>query len=145
MIIHDSRLPISQSNSNPSVINKTKVNNTEILSCRTSMWNLCVEPDCDFNQNCSTTCHKGAWVHRRYSSYSFSTLALDEVEWSASRYSHALAPGKGPPVPTVQEAGWSPEPVWTQGLEEKSFCLCWGSNLDRQVVQPTILTELPWL
>jgi hypothetical protein len=24
------------------------------------------------------------------------------------------------PVPTVQEAGWTPEPVWTQRLEEKS-------------------------
>jgi hypothetical protein len=24
-------------------------------------------------------------------------------------------------VPTVQEAGWAPEPVWTQRLEEKSF------------------------
>jgi hypothetical protein len=33
----------------------------------------------------------------------------------------ALYPrGKGPPVPIVQEAGWEPEPVWTQRLEEKS-------------------------
>jgi hypothetical protein len=32
----------------------------------------------------------------------------------------ALPPGKEPPVPIVQEAGWAPEPVWTQGLEEKS-------------------------
>jgi hypothetical protein len=31
------------------------------------------------------------------------------------------APGKGPPVPIVQEAGWAPEPVWTQRLEEKSL------------------------
>jgi len=31
-----------------------------------------------------------------------------------------LPPGKGPPVPVVQEAGWAPEPVWT-ALEEKSF------------------------
>jgi hypothetical protein len=70
-----------------------------------------------------------------YSSYSFSTLALDGGEWSASRPSSALAPGKGPPVPIGQEAGWAPEPVWTQSLEEKSFRLCWGSNLDRPVVQ----------
>jgi hypothetical protein len=27
------------------------------------------------------------------------------------------------------------EPVWTQRLEEKSFCLCRGSNLYRPVVQ----------
>jgi hypothetical protein len=37
---------------------------------------------------------------------------------------HALAalypPGKGPPVPIEQEAGWAPEPVWMQRLEEKS-------------------------
>jgi hypothetical protein len=32
-----------------------------------------------------------------------------------------LPPGKEPPVPVVQEAGWAPEPVWTQRLEEKSF------------------------
>jgi hypothetical protein len=25
-----------------------------------------------------------------------------------------LPPGKGPPVPIVQETGWAPEPVWTQ-------------------------------
>jgi hypothetical protein len=29
--------------------------------------------------------------------------------------------GKGPPVPTIQEAGWASEPVWTQKLEEKSL------------------------
>jgi hypothetical protein len=30
-------------------------------------------------------------------------------------------PGRAlPPVPIVQEAGWAPEPVWTQRLEEKS-------------------------
>jgi hypothetical protein len=32
-----------------------------------------------------------------------------------------LPPGKGPPVPIVQEAGWASEPVWTQRLQEKSF------------------------
>jgi hypothetical protein len=34
-------------------------------------------------------------------------------EWSASRTGRALLPGKGPPVPIVQEAGLAPEPVWT--------------------------------
>jgi hypothetical protein len=58
---------------------------------------------------------------RRYSSYSFSTAALEGGEWSASRPGRALPPGKQPPVPSVQEAGWAPEPVWTQRLEEKSF------------------------
>jgi hypothetical protein len=41
---------------------------------------------------------------------------------SGQRHSQAaLYPRKGPPVPTVQEAEWAPEPVWTQRLEEKSF------------------------
>jgi hypothetical protein len=48
-----------------------------------------------------------------YSSFSFSTSALDGGDWSASRPDCTLVPGKGPPVPTAREAGWAPEPVWT--------------------------------
>jgi hypothetical protein len=82
-----------------------------------------------------TTRHGGAWGERKYSSYSFSTSALDEGEWSASRPGRALPPGKGPPVPIVQEAGWAPEPVWTQRIEEKSF----APTGDRTpVVQPVV-------
>jgi hypothetical protein len=81
---------------------------------------------------------------RRYSSYSFPTSALDGGEWSASRPGRALPPGKGPPVPIVQEAGWDPEPVWTQRLEEKSFCLCRGSNPDLPVVQPVVRHYTAW-
>jgi hypothetical protein len=85
---------------------------------------------------------------RRYSSYPFMTSALDG-EWSASRPGRALPPGKGPPVPIVQEAMWAPEPVWTQRLGEKSSCLCRRSNLDRPVLQSVVtdiaLTELPQL
>jgi hypothetical protein len=77
----------------------------------------------------------GSREERLYSSYSFSTSVLDGGGWSASRPGRALAPGKGPPVPIVQEAGWASEPVWTQRLEEKSFHFCRGSNLDRPVVQ----------
>jgi hypothetical protein len=69
--------------------------------------------------------HYKPWMRlggeRRYSSYSFSTLALDGGERSASCPSRALPPGKGPPVPIGQEAGWAPEPIWTQRPEEKSF------------------------
>jgi len=92
-----------------------------------------------------TTRHEGTWGERMYSSYSFSTSALDRGEWSAARPGRALAPGKGPPVPIVQEAGWASEPVWTQRLEEKSFRICRGSNLDRTVVQPVArhYAELP--
>jgi hypothetical protein len=56
-----------------------------------------------------------------YSSYSFTTSALDGSEWSASLPGRALPPGKGTLVPIVQEAGWALEPVWTQRLEEKSL------------------------
>jgi hypothetical protein len=56
---------------------------------------------------------------RRYSSYSFLTSALEGGERSVSRPGRALLPGKEPPVPVVWEAGWAPEPVWTQRLEEK--------------------------
>jgi hypothetical protein len=42
---------------------------------------------------------------------------------SGQRHAKAalLPPGKIPPVPTVEEAGWASEPVWTQRLEEKSL------------------------
>jgi hypothetical protein len=88
---------------------------------------------------------------RRYSSYLFLTSAVDRSQRSASLPCRALAPGKGPPSPTGQKAGWAPEPVRTQRLEEKSFRLCRGPNLDRPVVQPaprrytywaTLLTKL---
>jgi hypothetical protein len=69
--------------------------------------------------------------------------ALHGGEWSASRPGRALPPG-GPPVPIIQEAGWAPEPVCTQRLEEKSFRLCRGSNLDRPVVQPVARHYTDW-
>jgi hypothetical protein len=41
---------------------------------------------------------------------------------SGQRYAlAALYPGKGPPVPIVQEAGWVSELVWAKRIEEKSF------------------------
>jgi hypothetical protein len=65
-----------------------------------------------------------------YSSYSFSTSALDKGKWPP------FTPGESTPIHIVQEAGWVPEPVWKQRLEEKYFCLCRGPNLDRPIVQP---------
>jgi hypothetical protein len=79
-----------------------------------------------------------------YRSYSFTTSALDGDEWSASLPGHALTPGKGPPVPIVQEAGWAPEPVWTQRLQEKSYRLCRWSNLDLPVVRPVARHYTDW-
>jgi hypothetical protein len=52
--------------------------------------------------------------------------------------------GIAPPVPIGQEAGWTPEPVWIQRLEEKSCRLFRGSNLDRPVVQPVARQYTDW-
>jgi hypothetical protein len=79
------------------------------------------------------------WLwERRYSSYSFLTSALNWVSGQCH------APGKEPLVPTVQKTGWSPEPVWTQRLEEKSFRFCRGSNLCHPVVQSTATHYTDW-
>jgi hypothetical protein len=80
---------------------------------------------------------------RMYSSYLFTTPALDGGEWSASRPGRALPPGKGPPVPIIQGAGWAPEPVWTE-FRGKIYCLCRGSNLDRTVVQSVARHYTDW-
>jgi hypothetical protein len=54
-----------------------------------------------------------------------------------------LPPGKGPPVPIGQEAGWAPEPVWTQRLEEKSFAPAGDRTpIARSSSPDTILPEL---
>jgi hypothetical protein len=85
-------------------------------------------------------------VERSYSSYSFLTLALDGGEWSALRPGCTLAEGKGLVVPTVQEAGWAPELVWTQRLHENSLASAGDRTLIAWSSSPypdTILTELP--
>jgi hypothetical protein len=46
-----------------------------------------------------------------------------------------------PPVPIVQEAGWAPEPVWT---EARGKIPCRGSNLDRPVVQSVARHYTDW-
>jgi hypothetical protein len=79
----------------------------------------------------------GAWEERRYSSYTFLTSALEGGEWSASRPGRALPPGREPPVPIVQEAGWAPEQVWAQRLAE--------IEPDCPVRSQALLTELPRL
>jgi hypothetical protein len=58
---------------------------------------------------------------RIYSSFSFMTSALDGESGQRHAPAALLPPGKGPPVRIVHEAGWAPEPVWTQRLQEKSF------------------------
>jgi len=50
--------------------------------------------------------------------HAFLTLTLDESEWSASRPGR-FTQGKEPPVSIAEEAGCSPEPVWTRWRGEK--------------------------
>jgi hypothetical protein len=69
---------------------------------------------------------------RRYSFYSFLTSALVGDEWSASRPDRALHP-----VPIGQVAARAPEPVWMQGLEEKSS----ASVADPTPVAQTIVSH----
>jgi len=89
------------------------------------------------------TCYGGAWGERRYSSNSFSTSALDGGEWSASRSGRTWAPGKGPPVPLYRRRG-GPQSQSGHRLEEHSFRLCRGSNLDRPVVHPVARHYSDW-
>jgi hypothetical protein len=58
------------------------------------------------------------------------------MEVSGQRHAPAALypPGKGPPVPIVQEAGWAPEPVWAQRLEEKSSTPAGDRTSDHLVV-----------
>jgi hypothetical protein len=74
---------------------------------------------------------------RRYSSYSFLTSALDGGEWSASRPGRALPPGERTPG-THWIGGWvGPRAGLDTGARRK-ICPCWGSNLDRPIVQPVV-------
>jgi hypothetical protein len=76
----------------------------------------------------------GAVEERMYSSYSFTTSALDGCEWSASLPGRVVPPGKGPTVLTVQEAGWGPRAGLDTNVGGKIYCLCQGSNRDGPVV-----------
>jgi hypothetical protein len=49
--------------------------------------------------------YTGTGKERMYSSYSFTTSALDGNEWSLSRPGRTLAPEKGLPVLIVQDSG----------------------------------------
>jgi hypothetical protein len=81
---------------------------------------------------------------RRYSSYSFSTSALDGSEWSASRIGRALAPVKGPPR-THCTGGWvGPRAGLDKEALGKILCPCRRSNLDRPVVQPVARHCTDW-
>jgi hypothetical protein len=57
------------------------------------------------------TGHQGPRGEVELELYSFSTAALGGGGWSAPRPGR-ITPGKDP-VPIVQEAGWTPGPIWT--------------------------------
>jgi hypothetical protein len=57
------------------------------------------------------TDHQGPREREEVQLYSFSTSALEGGEWLAPRPG-CFNPGKYP-VPIIQEAGWTPGPVWT--------------------------------
>jgi hypothetical protein len=81
---------------------------------------------------------------RKYSSYSFSTAALDGVSGQHHDPAAFYPRGKDPPAPIVQESGWAPEPVWTQRIEEKSFAPAEDRTPDRPVVQPAVRHYTAW-
>jgi hypothetical protein len=62
----------------------------------------------------------------------------DDAEKRCQSFLSSLAPRKETPVPTGQEDGWAPEPVWTWWRRK---------NLPLPVIEPrsSILTELPRL
>jgi hypothetical protein len=75
---------------------------------------------------------------RRYSSYSFSTSALDGGEWSASRPGRAFTPGEWTPG-THWTGGWvGPRAGLDTEVRGKIFCPRRESNPDRPVVKPVV-------
>jgi hypothetical protein len=90
------------------------------------------------------TRHGGALGERRYSSYSFSTSALDEGEWSASRPGRPFTPGERTPG-THCTGGWV-GPRAGLNTEDRGKILCprRGSNPDRPVVQPVVRHYTDW-
>jgi hypothetical protein len=85
--------------------------------------------------------HYTPWMRlggEEYSSYSFSTSALDGGEWSASRPGRTFTPGERTPT-THWTGGWvGPRASLDTQARGKILCPCRGSNLDRPVVQPIV-------
>jgi hypothetical protein len=90
-----------------------------------------------------STRHGGAW-EERYSSYSFSTSALDGGQWPVSRPGRAFTRGERIPG-THCTGGWV---GLRAGLDSevrgKILCPRRGSNPDRLVVQPIVRHYTAW-
>jgi hypothetical protein len=81
---------------------------------------------------------------RKYSSYSFSTSALDGGEWSASRPGRAFPPGERTPG-THCTGGWvGPRAGLDTEARGKILCPRRGSNPDLPVVQPVVRHYTAW-
>jgi hypothetical protein len=77
----------------------------------------------------------GAWGERRYSSYSFTTSALDGGDFT---------PGERTPG-THCTGGWVGHRAGLDTEDKgKILCPCRGSNLDRPVVQPVVRHYTDW-
>jgi hypothetical protein len=77
----------------------------------------------------------------RYSSYSFTTSALDRGEWSASHPGRAFTPGERTCGTHCTGCWVGPEPVWTQRLEEKCFAPAGNRT---PIVQPVVRHYTDW-
>jgi hypothetical protein len=73
-----------------------------------------------------------------YSSYSFSTSALDGGEWSASRPGRSFTPGERSPGIHCTEGWVGPRAGLDTEVTGKILCPCRESNPDRPVVQPVV-------
>jgi hypothetical protein len=79
-----------------------------------------------------------------YSTYSFSTSALDGGEWSASRPGRAFTPGERTHG-THCTGGWvGPRAGLDAKATGKILCLRRGSNPGRPVVQPVVRHYTAW-
>jgi hypothetical protein len=101
--------------------------------CFVSVWNL-------VSRHCGKCVYLyvGAWGERRYSSYSFTTSAIDGDEWSASRPGRALTPGERTPGTHCTGRWVGPRAGLDTEAIGKILCPCWGSSHDRPVVQPVV-------
>jgi hypothetical protein len=106
------------------------------------IWSL---PSCKFNvfisKSSPATLWAGAWGERRYSSYSFLTLALVGGEWSAGRPGHAFTPGERAPGNHCS-GGWvGPRASLDAETRGKILSPCRGSNSSH----PARSQSLYWL
>jgi hypothetical protein len=92
---------------------------------------------CTANKSKSTR-HGGAWGERRYSSYSFTTSALDGGEWSESRPGRAFTLEERTPG-THCTGGWvGPRAGLDTEVRGKILCPCRGSNPCRPARSQTL-------